>query len=251
MKSIFITVRTGSSRLPNKSTLDLCGKSSIEWLIETMKTSKSADQIILCTTCRVEDDVLCNLAVKHGIQYFRGSSEDKLSRWLGACEKFNVDFFVNVDGDDLFFDVDLADHVIDQWTPRGAYVDFIDGHGLYNDVYGITKRALEEVCRIKGTDDTEYIRPYFTETDRFEVEPPKRLPEKYLKTDARMTLDYPDDLTFFEAVIHGLGSLPLTFDNILHLLEIRPEVKKINNHLENEWKENQEKIKRLILKDEE
>ena len=65
-----------------------------------------------------------------------------------------------------------------------------------------------------------------------------------------MTLDYLDDLNFFEAVIRELrrDELPITFDNVLELLKNKPDLKRINNYLEGEWKENQEKIKKLILK---
>tara|TARA_Y100001937_G_scaffold53848_1_gene74341 strand:+ start:10367 stop:11125 length:759 start_codon:yes stop_codon:yes gene_type:complete len=246
-KCIFISVRSDSTRLPNKATRLLFNKPTIQYLIDNLKNSEKADDIVLCTTQLESDDVLCAIAEKSGIKCFRGSSEDKLARWLGACEEFGIDFFVNADGDDLFFDCALADHVIEQWTVSRP--DFLDGHGLYYDVYGITKEALKKVCEIKGTDETEYIRPYFTDTGHFEVHRLK-VPQKYKKTDARMTLDYLDDLNFFEAVIRELrrDELPITFDNVLELLKNKPDLKRINNYLEGEWKENQEKIKKLILK---
>jgi len=243
---IFISVRTGSTRLPNKAILELCGKSSIEWLIENMKKSKEAEDIILCTTRLTEDDVLCNLAEKHGIQYFRGSTDDRLARWLGACEKYDVDFFVNVDGDDLFFDVELVDHVFRQHNETNS--QFIDGEGLYNDVYGITRSALRRVCEIKGTDQTEYIKRYFTEVNEFQVEELNNISDRWRKKDVRMTLDYPEDLVFFKTVIDGVGNNDLTLKNILNFIENNPKVKDINFHLDASWKENQKKIKTLILK---
>ena len=50
MKSIFITVRTGSTRLRNKCLLDIDGQTSISYLINRLKNSKNNDNIILCTT---------------------------------------------------------------------------------------------------------------------------------------------------------------------------------------------------------
>ena len=135
MNAIFISVRTGSTRLPNKAILQLCGKPTIQHRINNLKQSSKADEIVLCTTQLDSDDILCEIAERSGIQYFRGSSEDKLMRWLGACEKYDVDFFVNADGDDLFFDYGLADHLFNQYEESRS--EFIDGHGLYVDVYGI------------------------------------------------------------------------------------------------------------------
>ena len=246
MNCIFISVRNSSTRLPNKAILDLCGKPTIQHLIESMMNSKSADKIILCTSDREEDDVLCNIASNCGIEYFRGSLNDKLVRWRDACKEYEVDFFVNVDGDDLFFDVDLADIVIDQY--KNDPCDFIDGHGLYNDVYGIKTTALNEVCKIKDSDSTEYIRLYFTETGIFQTRKIKDIPEKYLKKNVRMTLDYKEDYDFFEKVIDGISPHELSFDNILSFLYNNPDTININYFLEESWKINQEKIKHFKIK---
>ena len=246
MNCIFISVRNSSSRLPNKAILDLCGKPTIQHLIENIKKSKTADKVILCTSDRKEDDVLCNIASECGIEYFKGSLDDKLERWSSACEAFGVDFFVNVDGDDLFFDVDLADIVIGQY--KNSPCDFIDGNGLYNDVYGIKTEALKKVCEIKDSNQTEYIRLYFTETNLFDVQKIKDIPEKYLKKNIRMTLDYKEDYDFFEKVIDGISPHELSFDNILSFLYNNPDTININYFLEESWKINQEKIKHFKIK---
>ena len=69
MNSILITVRTGSTRLPKKALIEINGKPTIEYLIERVKQSKFADNIILCTTKLPEDDILCKLAQKNNIKY--------------------------------------------------------------------------------------------------------------------------------------------------------------------------------------
>ena len=94
MNVIFISVRTGSSRFPQKAIKKINGKATIEHLIERLKESKYAEKVILCTTELQEDDILCDIARKNNIEFFRGSSPDKLSWWLGATEKYNVDFLL-------------------------------------------------------------------------------------------------------------------------------------------------------------
>ena len=243
---IFISVRNSSTRLPNKAILDIGNKPTIQYLIENIKKSKSADKVILCTSVESDDDVLCNIATGCGIEYFRGSLDDKLDRWLSACEKYDVDFFVNVDGDDLFFDVDLADKVIEQYKEEPC--DFIDGHGLYNDVYGIKSSALKKVCDIKDSDSTEYIRLYFTETNMFDVRKIKDIEDKYIKGNVRMTLDYQEDLEFFSKVIDGVLPKELSLDNVLEFIYNNPETANINFFLDEKWKANQEKIRHFKIK---
>jgi len=246
MNCIFISVRNSSTRLPNKAILDLCGKPTIQYLIENMKKSNFADKIILCTSDKQEDDVLCDIASCCEIEYFRGSLDDKLVRWRDTSKQYGIDFFVNVDGDDLFFDVDLADLVIEQYEKE--HCDFIDGHGLYNDVYGIKATALNTVCDIKDSDSTEYIRLYFTETGIFDTRKIKNIPSKYTKGNTRMTLDYPEDFEFFKRVIEGISPEPLIFDNVLKFIYNNPETSHINFFLDEIWKKNQEKIKHFKLK---
>ena len=241
MKSIFISARLNSSRLPRKATLELCGNPSIYYLIENLKKSKIAEEIILCTTLKKEDGALCEIAEISNIKYFRGSSEDKLLRWNDACKEYGVDFFVNVDGDDLFFDAPLADMCLEQ----SEDIDFIDGRGLYNDVYGISASALDVVCNMKKGADTEFIRPHFVNTARgFSVRKIKNVPDKYKKKDIRMTLDYAEDLLFFETVIQHFkaANLKMTFDGILDYLEKNPDVVEINWFREQEWKDNQRRM---------
>lgn len=240
MVAIFISVRTGSSRLPNKALKTIKGRTTIEYLIDMVKKSKLAQKIILCTTELQEDTPLCKIAENNGIEWFRGSSPDKLSRWLGAAEHFGVDFFVNADGDDLFFDGELADICFEHYSKTGA--DFLDGSGLYNDVYGIKTTALELVCNSKTTSNTELIKSFFEDLqDLLNIHKLDSVPEKYLKNKARLTLDYQEDFIFFKNIIENVNDI--TFDNVINYIEKNPEVVNINLMREIDWKRNQQKLK--------
>ena len=249
MKAIFISVRTGSTRLPQKALIDIEGRKTIEYLIDRVKRSQYAENIILCTTILEEDDILCDVAHKNNIKCFRGSAPDKLKRWEGAAKEHNVDFFVNADGDDIFFDHGLADICFKQYDNSSRKLDFIDGRGLYNDVYGIKTSALTEVCSFKKDTETEFIRPYFIETEKFVTQDIQDVPEKYKKKNIRMTLDYQDDLDFFKTIIkHCLeNKIDMSFENILSFIEENPHVVDINWHCEQSWIDNQDKMINRIM----
>lgn len=236
MKSIFISVRSNSTRLPNKATADIYGKPSIEYLIDNLKNSKQADTIILCTTESRGDDVLCDIATKNKIDFFRGSEEDKLIRWLGACKKFGVEMFTECGGDDIFCDYELIDMVFNQYNYHRP--DFIDGQDLYNDVYGMTSAFLNKLCNEKGGKilETHHISKYIKDLGCI-YQKLEDIPDKF-KKKYRMTLDYDIDLLFFRTIVETLGN-DLQFENILNLLDTNPEIPEINLYLEDEWKENQ------------
>jgi len=236
MKSIFISVRSNSTRLPNKAIADICGKPAIEYLIHNLKNSKRTDRIVLCTTELSDDDVLCSIATKNHIDFFRGSEEDKLLRWQGACEKFGVEMFAECGGDDIFCDYGLIDMVFNQHSRSGA--DFIDGHDLYNDVYGMTSDFVNKVCEQKCGKivETHHLVGYI-EDNSFNIERLQNVPDRFIKK-YRMTLDYDLDLVFFRKIVEKLGG-DLRLESILQLLDDNPEISNINLHLEDAWKENQ------------
>ena len=127
-KAIFITVRSASTRLPNKCYITIKGKPTIEYVIAQAKKAKLADIVILCTT---------------------KNKEDKLVRWQAAAKMFNIDFFVTADGDDLFCSHELFDVAFDQYN--NLEVDFIEGKDIVcgSFTYGIKTSALNEVCHRK------------------------------------------------------------------------------------------------------
>lgn len=247
-KAIFITVRTGSTRLPNKALLEIHGRPTIEQLIRRVSRSKKKDLIVLCTTDLSADNVLCDIAQRNGIEFFRGSVNDKLERWKGAAERFGVEFLVTADGDDLFCEPELLDLAIDQYNK--GYPDFIEGQGLICGAftYGIKTSALQKVCQIKDTVDTEMMWIYFKDTGLFKCEPLMNVPAIYRHPEIRMTLDYDDDLKFFKAVFDQFYHEEFSLKDVILFLERNPEVIKINQYLQEKFLENQKKKTKLVVK---
>jgi spore coat polysaccharide biosynthesis protein SpsF len=253
MKSaIFITVRSDSSRLPNKALLPILGKPTILMVMLRAKLVKNADAIIVCTTERAIDDQIVNLAQKCGVLHYRGSLDDKLERWLGAAKKFAIDGFVTMDGDDLLCDPELMEMGLDQLN--ASNVDFIEAPpGLICGAftYGIKTPALEKVCSIKGTADTEMMWVYFKDTGLFEVSTLKVNDEVFFDSNIRMTLDYVEDLAFFNAIFNHFNCInnDVPIRRIIPYLKDHAEIIGINFFRHQDWAINQQLKTKLILKD--
>jgi len=254
MKSaIFITVRSDSSRLPNKAFLPILGKPTIEMIIMRAKLVRNADAVILCTTERTVDDAIVVLAEKCGVLHYRGSLGDKLERWLGATKKFQIDCFVTMDGDDLLCDPELMEMGIEQLKRTGD--DFIEAPaGLIcgSFTYGIRTTALEKVCSIKGTSDTEMMWVYFKDTGLFKVSTLRVTDSVFFDPTIRMTLDYEEDLNFFKAIFNHYhcvnNDVPLR--TIVPYLKNNLEIIKLNAFRHQDWASNQQRKTKLVLKDE-
>lgn len=247
-----VTVRTGSSRLPQKALRKILDQATIEYVIERALRSKQSEGVVLCTTTLKEDDVLCEIAERHGAHYFRGSVKDKLERWNGACRKYGIEFFVTADGDDLFCEPELMDLIFSQYDrTRADYIEAGDGVICGAISCGISARSLARVCEIKGTDDTEMMGVYFKDTGLFKTEFLEGVDPVFLRDDIRMTLDYEDDFRFFETVAKALRPEMKNFSlrEIISYLDQHPEVIQLNRHLHEKWKQNQVSKTKLILKE--
>jgi spore coat polysaccharide biosynthesis protein SpsF len=250
-KGILITVRTGSTRLPNKATLKFGGSTTIEYLIGRLKKVKNDVNIILCTTTLDRDQILVDIANKHKISYFQGSEKDKLDRWLKACLKFDIDYFVTADGDDLFCDPKMIDLAFNQFENKNP--DMIKSENIVCGAftYGIKFSALAKVCEIKDSDDTEMMWHYFIDTGLFEVQELEGVDSKYFRDDIRLTLDYKEDLEFFKQIIKLSGNPKgfLGMEEILKICDNNPDLKNINLFRQSEFLENQAKNRKIKIKD--
>lgn len=250
-KAIFITVRSDSSRLPGKAYKEILGKPVIEMIMQRAKLTKNANIIVVCTTERNIDDRIIEIAQRAGVDYFRGSLEDKLDRWYGAVKKFNVDLIATFDGDDLLCAPELIDLGFEQMEKEG--IDFLKAPpnlavGAFT--YCIRSTALEKVCSIKDTEDTEMMWTYFEDTGLFKIDELRVEDKIYFNPDARLTLDYQEDFDFFENIFKYFNNVEnsVSLRDVMSYLNEYPEIIKINSKKQKEWRQNQMNKTKLVLK---
>ena len=107
--SIIIQARMGSRRFPKKTIAKLGSFMVLEWIFKRLKSCKKVKHIILATTTKSEDDILCKIADKNQILCFRGSEKDVLGRYIDAANFFSIDKIIRVCADRPFVDPKLID----------------------------------------------------------------------------------------------------------------------------------------------
>ena len=240
--AIFLSTREKAKRLPKKVILKIKGRTVTEHLIDRLKTAKLPEQIILCTSTNPRDTVLIDIARKNGIEYFRGSEDDRLERHLNAAKKFGIDFMATVDGDDIFCDPEYIDKSIEKFKETNA--DYITCEELPLGVtsLGVKYEALEKICQLKDETDTARWGEFFTDTGLFKVVYLKVEDRELKHPEYRMTLDYKEDFEFFKAVFDKLyipGKV-FTLRQIVQLLKREPWIVKINSDVQRLWEKKRE-----------
>lgn len=247
--AIFLSVRDKATRLPGKITAPIHGRKVIEHLIDRLKLATRPDLLVMTTSTHPGDSGLINVARKEGILAFRGSEDDKLLRYLDAARAHGVEFCVVVDGDDVFADPTTIDRIVEAYGTTGADYIICDHLPIGVTGFGIKVKALQTVVDTKAESDTEVWGGYFADNPLFEslfLEPPAR----WRRSDWRMTLDYPEDLAFFTAVFDGLykPGRVFPFDEIVDLLERRPDIAALNAGVWEKYEANLKKAAPVTFK---
>ncbi len=107
-----IQARMGSTRLPGKVLMDICGKTMLERVIDRVKACKEVDDILVATTALREDGPVIDCALGCGVRACRGSVLDVLGRYLGAARAIHADVVVRITADCPLLDPELVDTVI-------------------------------------------------------------------------------------------------------------------------------------------
>ncbi len=223
-----ITARLKSTRLPQKLLLDLNGRTLLERVIDRCKKVADVSEIILCTSSNPQDKPLVDIAVRNKIYYFLGSEPDVLKRLSDAAAFFNLDYIINITGENPLFSIYHANLVVDQAKREFNDFIYIDGLPIGCAVYGIRPEALKTVCNIKEEIDTEIWGPLINRPEIFDV---KKIDASSPLNDAklRITADYLEDYLFIQKIFsHYPSNETPDYIQVSQLLRENPKLKEIN-----------------------
>jgi spore coat polysaccharide biosynthesis protein SpsF (cytidylyltransferase family) len=231
-----LRVRLSSSRLPGKALAAIAGRPAIAHLIDRIAASRYIDSrrdIVVTTSTDASDDPLVPVVEEAGASLFRGSLDDVVDRTHRALEAFRFDAFMQVDGDDAFADPHYMERTMETLL-ADPELDVVLCRGL---PLGMATKAIRAsaVRRIHeryvpGPNGTGAFL-YFTESGLCRVGEIGPDSPRHVHDTVRVTLDYPDDLRFFEALVAELGDRPFGTEEIVRLVRRRPELVQINTHL--------------------
>lgn len=236
-----IQARMGSTRLPGKVMLRVCGHSVLAHVIGRVQAAAGIDRVVVATSIEPEDDAVVGEAVRYGAQVFRGSAEDVLARFCGAAQMAGADAVARITADCPLFDPVLLAAMVRRFRERaagGQPLDYLSNglirtypRGLDAEIF--TLEALTR-CAVEATRpyEREHVTPYIYEhPEKFAIEAYTGTPDL---SAHRWTLDTPEDWKLIETIYRALGNGRAIFPtaSILSLLESRPELVALNAHVE-------------------
>ena len=247
--NIIIQARTGSTRLPQKMILPFYENEGIfSLLLKKLTSTFDKNDIILATSLNENNDVLVEIAKHHGVNYFRGSENDVLQRFIDAAKEFDAENIIRVCADNPFLDVFYIKMLIEKFENFNCdYLSYVtsDGTPSIKTHYGfwaeaVKLSALEKVREL--TDESlyhEHVTNFiYANREIFDVNFFKIIPEIDRHKDIRLTIDTQVDFDIQKEIYARLNSYIPNFTslNVIDFLENNPHYLEI---MKNEILKNQ------------
>lgn len=237
---VIVQTRMGSSRLPGKVMINICGKPVIEHVIDRLKMSNTLDDIIIATTTSMKDKVIVEQAQKNGVKWFCGSEEDVLSRYYYAAKENNLNTIVRITSDCPLIDPIILDKIVEFYNKNDYLLVTNAGNLLEHrtyprglDVEVFSFDTIEQAFNFaKKTYQREHVTPYIYETYGDKI--------YYYKNDInfsqyRWTLDTEEDLELISIIYNNFYNeygQNFGFKEVLKFIQTNPQLSKINERIE-------------------
>jgi spore coat polysaccharide biosynthesis protein SpsF len=233
-----IQARRGSSRLPDKVSMDLCGATLLERMVERVMRAKQVGTVVIATTTDPYDNPIQDICERRGWNCFRGHPTDLLDRHYQAAAAFNADSVVKIPSDVPLIDPAVIDLVLTEALSSPNQYDFVSNlhPGTWPDGMDVEWMSMP-VLHTAWKEATlpmerEHTTPFIWERpDRFRIKNVEWPSGLDWSMSHRFTIDYPEDYTFIKTVYEALWPQNPTFglEDILNLLEQQPEIYTINS----------------------
>jgi 3-deoxy-manno-octulosonate cytidylyltransferase (CMP-KDO synthetase) len=114
-----IPARYGSTRLPGKSLVELCGKPLVQWVYERASQAKRLERVLIAT----DDERIARAAEAFGAGAVmtRADHPSGTDRIAEAVASFDTDAVINIQGDEPLISPDLIDELAEVITGAGDW----------------------------------------------------------------------------------------------------------------------------------
>jgi len=203
-----IPIRLASERLPGKALIEICGRPVVWHLLDRICASRFVKKkdVVVCTTEDESDGPLVDAVQTYGCSVFRGSRDDLIQRFYDAIAKHGFEAVVQIDGDDPLSDPEYMDRTMETLLADST-LDIVTCEGLPLGIAtkSFTRTAMEKVYRHYQTqkNDTGFIY-FFTRTGLCRQATVRPRGPEHVLDEARLTLDYQEDLDVFTRIFEAL-----------------------------------------------
>lgn len=206
MRLLILQARMSSTRMPGKVLAPLFGEPMIVRQLERLHRAETLDRIVVATSTDPSDDVLADTLAGKGETVRRGSLDDVLARYLMVADEFDPHLVVRITGDNPLIDPAVIDRALREHEASGADYSSTGLSGRFPsglDTEVVDPAALRRVAEL-GADpyEREHVTPgVYRRPELFRL---NAVSQDVDRSDARWTVDYPEDFAWVEQIYDRL-----------------------------------------------
>lgn len=213
---------------------DLNGIPVIGRILNALEQSSLIKKIIVVTTKNKQDDELVRYLQKNNYEYFRGSENNVLERFILALKEDNPDLVVRITADCPLIEPKIVDKVIglaidtdSDYTSNILKRTFPDGYDVEVIKFSILKQINKMVT---DPDEREHVTQHIIKNiEKFNVKNFEASKEN-THPDWRLTLDYGEDYDLIKKIYDLFPKNHyISYNDVIEKILLNPKLIKINS----------------------
>lgn len=178
------------------------GKPILKWIVDILKDTKLEHKIIVATSNAEEDLKICNYCNNHQIDFYKGSENDVLSRFIEVSKKFKeYNCVVRLTADNPIIDLKILEKVILFHLINKNDYSFTDSLPIGMNFEIISREALLSLEKKKLTkNEKEHVTLLLKKNSYYKKG--KYIPNlSFEMKKFRLTIDYPLDFVVLSVIL--------------------------------------------------
>ena len=229
-----IQARMGSTRLPGKVLMEVNDRPLLAHQLDRISKSKKLDRVVVATSILEKDDEIEAFCKDYGIDCYRGSENDVMSRYYECSKQYNPDTIVRMTADCPLIDPEIIDAVVQKFDdddvdycantvppetskfPDGSDIEIFSIKALEMANTEVQDEHRREHVTFQFWQDEKYVSSQYTQEKDW---------SKY-----RITVDYPEDFEVVEYVFKELNSKNIfgTLKEVINIIDNNIKIKEKN-----------------------
>ena len=225
----------GSTRLPGKVLMEVNDRPLLAYQLDRISRSKKLDRVVVATSILEKDDAIEAFCKDYGIDCYRGSENDVMSRYYECCKQYNPDTVVRMTADCPLIDPEIIDAVVQKFEddnvdycgntvppksskfPDGADVEVFSMKALERAHTEIQDQHRREHVTFQFWQDEKYVSSQYTQEKDW--------------SEYRITVDYPEDFEVVQYVFNELKNKKIfgNLDEIINIINSNNKIKEKNS----------------------
>jgi len=231
-----IQARMSSSRLPGKVMMPLAGRPMIWHIVERARACRLVEKVVVATSTERSDDPLAACCQQEGIDCFRGSLDNVLSRFIKILDDYPYEYCVRITGDCPLIDPEFIDKQIFALQTNDADLVWLDPSVSVLEGQGAHSASSLKLIASKSQhpDDLEHVGSRFLSEhpDKFRIIG-MHPPESLSNLNWRITVDEVQDYRMMQHLYEDLwDGEPVPLEAAFTWLAQNSDLSKINKKVE-------------------